>query len=94
MTDQLAALHTVQRRVAAIAFFAVTVHGVLGLIGVAHVLVGQGRHADAVILVIMSGVVAAVVYASMRFILGAPMWSPVWIAISLLPTAAAFWFVV
>ena len=31
----------VQRRVFAIGFFTVTIHGVLGLIGVAHVLVGQ-----------------------------------------------------
>jgi hypothetical protein len=84
----------VQRRVFAIGFFVVTIHGVLGLIGVAHVLVDQGRHGDAVALVFMSGVAAALVYLGVRAILAKPFWSPAWIVVALTPTAAAFVWVV
>ena len=91
---ETASLHRVQRRVATIGFFAVTVHAVFGVIGAAYVREGQGRHADAVGLTIMSGVIAVIVYAVMRIILGARLWSPAWIVLALAPTAAALVWVV
>jgi Kef-type K+ transport system membrane component KefB len=90
--EQLAALRRVQRRVGAIAFFAVAIHGVLGLIVVAHVVKGEGRDADAVLLLVLSAVFAVVTYVVVRVILGARLWSPVWIALSVVPTVVGvFW---
>jgi hypothetical protein len=83
------ALNRVQRRVAAIGFFAVAVHAVFGLIGVAYVRDNDGRHTDAVGLTVMSFVLAFIVYAVIRLILGAKMWSSVWLAVALLPSTAA-----
>ncbi len=91
--EQLVALRRVQRRVGAIAFFAVAMHGVLGLIVVAHVVKGQGRDADALLLLVMSGVFAVVTYAVVRLILAARMWSPVWVALSVVPTLFGFFWV-
>ena len=84
----------VQRRVGAIGFFAVAIHGVLGLIGVAHVLVGQDRHDDAVVLTLMSGVVAILTCVVVRLILDVRPWSWPWIALALAPTVAALTWVV
>jgi Kef-type K+ transport system membrane component KefB len=84
--EQLASLRRVQRRVGAIAFFSVAIHGVLGLIVVAHVVKGQGRGSDAVLLLVMSGVFAVVTYLVVRTILAAPLWAPAWIALSVVPT--------
>jgi hypothetical protein len=91
---ETASLHRVQRRVGAIGFFAVTVHAVFGVIGAAYVREGQGRHVDAVVLTLMSGVIAVIVYVVMRIILGARLWSPAWIVLALLPTMAALIWVV
>ncbi len=89
---ELAALKRVQRRVGAIGFFAIAIHGVLGLIVVAHVVKGEGRDADAVLLLVMSAVFAVVTYLVMRVILAARLWSPAWIALSVVPTVVgAFW---
>lgn len=90
--EQLFALRRVQRRVAAIAFFAVAIHGVLGLIVVAEVVKGQGRDADAVLLLVMSAVFAIATYVVMRLILGARVWSA-WAPLSLLPTIIGFFWV-
>lgn len=87
--EQLAALRRVQRRVGAIAFFAVAIHGVLGLIVVAHVVKGQGRGSDAILLLVMSAAFAIVTYVVVRVILAARLWSP-WIALSLVPTVIGF----
>lgn len=78
----------VQRRVGAIGFFTIAEHGIIGVIVAAHVLEGQGRHGSAVGLTAMSGVMALVVYAVTRIILGGRLWSPAWIALALIPTAA------
>jgi hypothetical protein len=86
---ETASLHRVQRRVAAIGFFAVTVHAVFGVIGVAYVREEQGRHVDAVGLAVMSGVIDVIVYTVLRIILGAKLWSPAWIILALTPTVAA-----
>ena len=91
---KVASLLRVQRRVFAIGFFAVAVHAVLGVIGAAHVLVGQDRHGDAVGLTVMSGVLALLVYTVVRTILGARWWSPAWIALAVTPTVAASIWVV
>lgn len=90
--EQLVALRRVQRRVGAIAFFAVAIHGVLGLVVVAHVVKGEGRDSDAVLLLAMSAVFAVVTYLVVRTILAARLWAPAWIALSLVPTAVgAVW---
>ncbi|MCW2800233.1 MAG: hypothetical protein JWQ70_1705 [Aeromicrobium sp.] len=86
---ELEALRTVQRRVAAIAFFAVAMHGVIGLAVVAQIIDRQGRHSDAIILVFMSGVFALVTYAVVRTILRRRLWSPPWLAVALAPTVVA-----
>ena len=86
---ELAALRTVQRRVAAIAFFAVAMHGVIGLAVVAQIIDGQGRHSDAITLTFMSGVFALVTYAVVRTILQRRLWSPAWIVVALMPTVVA-----
>ncbi|TNC42296.1 hypothetical protein [Mumia zhuanghuii] len=86
---ELAALRTVQRRVAAVGFFAITVHGILGCIGLAFVLDNQGRHGDAIAMTLMSGVIAAITFAGVRLILKRSLWSPVWIAVAAAPTVGA-----
>jgi hypothetical protein len=89
--EQLFALRRVQRRVAAIAFFSVAIHGVLGLIVVAHVVDGQDRTPDAVLLLALSVVFAVVTYVVVRLILAARLWSP-WIALVPVPSVVGiFW---
>lgn len=84
------ALDRVRRRVTAIGFFAVASHGVFGLIGVSYVLVDQDRRGDAVLLTLMSGVVALIVCAATRAILGRRPFSIPWSVASLAPTVAAY----
>jgi hypothetical protein len=88
-TREAQALDRVRRRVTAIGFFAVASHGVFGLIGVSYVLLGQDRRSDATLLTLMSGVVALIVCAATRAILGTRPFSVIWSVISLTPTAAA-----
>ena len=89
--DKIAALRRVQRRVGAIAFFAVAIHGVLGLVVVAEVVHGEDRTSDAVLLLAMSAVFAVVTYVVMRLILGARLLSP-WIPLAFVPTVVGiFW---
>ncbi|MGH1561675.1 hypothetical protein [Mumia sp. DW29H23] len=83
---ELRALRVVQRRVAAIGFFAITVHGIFGCIGLGFVLDNQGRHGDAIAITLMSGVIAALTYAGVRVILQRSLWSPVWMVVAALPT--------
>ena len=87
---QAAALDRVRRRVAAIGFLAVAMHGVFGLIGVSYVLLDQDRRSDAALLTVMSGVVALIVCAATRAILGTRPFSIPWSLVSLAPTVAAF----
>ncbi|MEO6605745.1 MAG: hypothetical protein ABIN55_09035 [Aeromicrobium sp.] len=86
---ELVALRRVQRRVAAIGFFAVAIHGILGLAIVGHIVDGQGRRSDAIMLTVMSGVLALITYGIIRTILQRRLWSPVWMLIALAPTAIA-----
>ncbi|MGJ9413854.1 hypothetical protein ACHAAC_14215 [Aeromicrobium sp. CF4.19] len=88
--EETAALDRVRRRVAALAFFAVIVHGVLGLVGAAHVVAGQGRQSDAVGLLVMSGLTATIMYVGIRLILGARLFSPLWMLAAAAPTVVGF----
>lgn len=89
-TREAVALDRVRRRVTAIGFLAVASHGVFGLIGVSHVLLGQDRRSDALLLTLMSGVVALIVCAATRAILGVRPFSALWSVASLTPTVAAY----
>jgi hypothetical protein len=91
---EAAALVRVQRRVGAIGFFAIAVHGVLGVIGAAAVIDGQGRHTDAVLMTAFSGVISLIVYAVIRVILAARLWAPGWIVIALTPTVAGLVWII
>ncbi len=86
---ELVALRKVQRRVAAIGFFAVAVHGILGLAIVGDIVDGQGRRGDAIMLTVMSGVLALITYGIIRTILQRGLWSPAWILIALSPAVVA-----
>lgn len=78
---KLAALNRVQRRVAAIGFFAVAEHGIMGLIIAASIIIDEpGRRGDAIGLLIMATIVSAITYVAMRTILGGRLLSP-WILI-------------
>lgn len=86
--QETAALRTVQRRIVAIVFFAVAIHGVLGLVVVADIIEGQGRRGGAIVLVFMSAVMAVVVSVVVRVILDAkPYGSWPWILLALVPSA-------
>lgn len=89
-TKDAIALDRVRRRVTAIGFLAVTVHGVFGLIGVSYVLLDQDRRADAMLLTVMSGIVAMIVCAATRAILGTRPFSLPWSLASLVPMVAAY----
>lgn len=86
---ELAALRKVQRRVAAIGFFAVAVHGIIGLAVVGNIVDGQGRRGDAVMLTVMSGVLALITYGIIRTILQRSLWSPIWMLIAIAPSVYA-----
>ncbi len=85
-----ASLNRVQRRVGAIAFFTFTIQGVLGVIAVADIREGQGRHGDAIGLLVMSVVISVITYVGTRVILGGKLWSPGWIALAAVPSVAGF----
>ena len=88
---RLAALNRVQRRVAAIGFFAVAEHGILGLIVVASTIVDEpARRGDAIGLLVMATIISAITYVVMRTILGGRLLSP-WIAVA--AAAPAFGFI-
>lgn len=81
-TEKVAALNRVQRRVAAIGFFAVAEHGVLGIIVAASIIVDEpGRRGDAIGLLAMATIISAITYVVMRKILGGRLLSP-WIVVA------------
>ncbi|MFT4299300.1 MAG: hypothetical protein QM597_06680 [Aeromicrobium sp.] len=84
---ELASLDRVRRRVLAIGFFTVVIHGVLGLIGGAHVIHGEGRTSGAVVLLVMSGIVALLMVGIIRVILKRSPFAPLWFLVGLIPTA-------
>lgn len=89
-TGPLAALNRVQRRVAAIGFFAVAEHAILGLIVAASIIIDEpGRRGDAVGLLVMATILSAIVYVVMRLILGGRLLSP-WIVLAAAAPVAGF----
>lgn len=89
-TSPLAALNRVQRRVAAIGFFAVAEHGILGLIVAASIIVDEpGRRGDAIGLLVMATIISVITYVAMRVILGGRLLSP-WIALAAAAPIAGF----
>ncbi|MGJ9421565.1 hypothetical protein [Aeromicrobium sp. CF3.5] len=93
-TTKLLALNRVQRRVAAIGFFAVAEHGIIGLIVAASIIVDEpGRRGDAIGLLVMATIVSAITYVVMRLILGGRLVSP-WIAIAAIAPVVGFIWVV
>lgn len=87
---KMVALNRVQRRVAAIGFFAVAEHGIVGLIVAASIIIDEpGRRGDAIGLLVMATIVSAITYVVMRLILGGRLLSP-WIAIAAIAPAAGF----
>ena len=88
--EETAAIDKVRRRVAAIGFFMVAIHGVVGLIVVAHVVHGQDRADDARVLLVMSAVVAELMVAVMRLILARRPVAPSWVVLALVPTVVGW----
>lgn len=86
------ALDRVRRRVLAIGLMAVTLKLTVGLIIFARVLVDDpGKHGNAVGLLFMAGVVTALSYAAVRFILGGRLLSPWLVLTAAVPIAGAIW---
>lgn len=92
--EETAALNRVRRRITAIAFFTVAIHGVLGLVVVADIIAGQDRRDGAVVLVALSAVLAVGISVAVRAILAAtPFLSWPWVLVSLVPSAVGLAFV-
>ena len=92
VSQDLNALDTVRRRVLAIGFLSIVLHGVVALIWLGIEYRNEGRASDSTIMFVMSGAIALVSYAVTQVILGKKLWSPVWIVIFMAPTfIAAFW---
>ena len=88
------ALRKVQQRVAAIGFFAVAIHGILGTVAASHIVDSEGRRGAAIAFLALSAVIGLLTCAGVRLILQRSLWAPAWIALSLLPAAAgAAWLV-
>jgi uncharacterized membrane protein YoaK (UPF0700 family) len=90
---ETAALQTVRRRTTAICFFVVAIHGVLGLVVVADVIAKQDRQDGAVVLVVMSALLAIGISVATRALLAAtPYFSWPWALVSLVPSVVGlFW---
>ncbi|NLC97477.1 MAG: hypothetical protein GX678_00150 [Actinomycetales bacterium] len=89
LSQDLNSLDVVRRRVLAIGFLTIVLHGVVALIWLGVIYRNDGRTSDSVIMFVMSAVVALVSYAVTRVILGQKIWSPIWILVSLAPTVIA-----
>ncbi|MFY0407289.1 hypothetical protein [Solicola sp. PLA-1-18] len=88
----MSSIDRVRRRVGAVGLFSITIHGVLGLIGGAYVVMGQGRRTDASWLLVISALIAIGTVVGVRVILGRRPFSVLWTVVSVLPTAAgAVW---
>lgn len=92
--EETAALQRVRRRTTAICFFVVAIHGVVGLVVVADVIAGQGRRDGAIVLVVMSALLAVGISIATRAILAAtPYLSWPWALVSLVPSGAGLLWV-
>ncbi len=90
--SRLVALNRVQRRVAAIAFFTVAEHGILGLIVAASIIVDEpARRGDAIGLLVMATIVSIITYVAVRIILGGRLLSPWILVAAAAPVLGSFW---
>lgn len=89
VSEDLNSLDVVRRRVLAIGFLSIVLHGVVALIWLGIIYRNDGRTSDSIIMFVMSAVVALVSYGVTRVILGKKIWSPIWIVVSLVPTVVA-----
>lgn len=89
--EETVALDRVRRRIAALLFVMVALHGVIGLAVVAEVIDGQGDRGRAVALLVMSGVIGIITSVIARLILGTKrIWSPFWFPLSLVPAIVGY----
>ena len=91
--EKAAALERVQRRVATSVFLSVAVHGVVALPIVAGIMHANGEEGNAIGMVVMTGIVGLLTVVAARFILGHKPFAPLWLALGILPLAAAIWYV-
>lgn len=89
ISNDLHALDTVRRRVLAIGFLSIILHGIAALIWLGMGYRGEDRGSDAVLMFVIAGVFTALAYLGTRLILAKPLWSPLWIAIFFAPLAIA-----
>lgn len=93
--EKLDALDRVRRRVTAIGFLTIALHGIIALPVVAGIIDRQGRTDDAVVLVLMSGVIGVLTVAATLAILGRTASDARWLVLGLLPPvlgAALIWW--
>lgn len=89
VSENLNSLDTVRRRISALTFLVITLHGVVALIWLGIIYRNDGRTSDSIIMFVISAVIALISYGVTRVILGKKIWSPLWIALSLSPTIVA-----
>lgn len=85
--EETAALNRVRRRILAITFLSVALHGVIGLVVVGEIVDGQGRRDAGIGLTVMSGVLGVATSIATRAILGARPFSILWALVGLAPMA-------
>jgi len=88
---EVQSLDRVRRRVTVIGFLAITLHAVIALPVLAQHLVGQGRDADAALMLALTGLAGVLIVVIARLILGYRRFSPLWTVIGLLPLAAGIY---
>ena len=89
VSENLNSLDTVRRRISALTFLVITLHGVVALIWLGIIYRNDGRTSDSIIMFVISAVIALISCGVTRVILGKKIWSPLWIALSLSPTIVA-----
>ncbi len=87
--NDMESLEIVRRRVLAVGFLSIILHGVVALIWLGIVYRNDGRASDSFIMFFMSGVLAIITCVGTRVILKRAPWSTLWIAVSLAPTVIA-----
>lgn len=91
VTDELASLDRVRRRVTAVGFLAIAVHAVVALPLLAQYVAEDGRNADAVLMLLLTALSGMLTAAVTRAILGRSPFSVIWFAIGLLPTVVGIY---
>lgn len=89
VSHDLHALDTVRRRVLAIGFLAIILHGIAALIWLGMGYRDDNRSSDATFMFAVAGVFTGLAYLGTRLILAKKLWSPLWIAIFFAPLIIA-----